>query len=1225
MMPLAEANHPNIPLEQDTDGDLQFDRVDPDDDDDGRPDNEDFAPLDENIQDPPLLTEVITAHADAGIRSNNSTSNYGSDAFIQMRGSNRKAYLAFQVNVPGVIEASRLSIYRLDEPDALPVFTLPQGNPAALWDEEEITWDNAPNGLLQDLSASIPAGAANSRSEVALPSMPPNPATVSYVLEESDDSGVQEIATREAGASQAPRLEVDYRPDPDLRLIVQYNTNVRPNINGSGPQISFQLSQAPTHPVYVPLALTDTDSAKLVDGSDAPVSLLIFDAGNWNTPVVLTLKGMNDGGSYQGPLPLTLQLLPLHSEDPAFSGNNPLDEDFEIDTLSLPTLVDQTIAVGSPWELDIAATPGVNDPDVVFEVVEGPVGLHITEGGGLLSMRPTTDQIGTHTVTIRYSDSNGGSITKTINLEIIAGGGNPSGLYVSPNTGSDTTGDGSAGNPYATIPAALVVATPGDSVFVRGGRYEMSLTRIENVAGTEANPILIRPLPGERVTFDFADSICFDFEDTADWIELREFEIDGGTDAIDHWEALARSWWDLDKELPGGGIAVHVDGTHITIKECVIHDCFQKGVNIEYARYVTVRNNVIYNIGHASLSGGHGIMRKWAEANFEDPGNPLYDPAETDETGSGTGYGLGGFRYRWDLHGNLIFGVEQRIYSWVNTKPQSVFILDEGKSVLIDLTTDQNMAARIAHNVLAYGAIDHIRLKPTPNLEVHHNAIYGNWAQELADGITEKGSVSGMPGMHLWRNAVMTGPGHYDYDLVQTYSPGTDYTTNNGAGTLYLADNVHAGGGENRDGLTGITDLGAATQLFVDADGGDFYPGPAMPANTGPSTNHLDKLYELVNDWGVRVRGTGWEHDHRRMVESILANKESHFPGNFINPVFGPTQYSGEEDHFSIYFEVVDNDWHGSSSDAYGTFQIILHKEYSDWFLAANPSFHPDNHDYGGGGAAKRRAIDDTTVTWGSRTLAVDFTPTASQTQWMNIGGTTVHKQYHQIEVLSGNDAFGDPLTATLGGTLEVSLVDSFVPQIGDRFVLVKAPSINGSFATTNLPTLPAGRTWLVEQTSTEYALVVTTDGSLLIDDWRTVAGLAADGSEDWIDANGDGFPNVFSFVFNLDNHDDPSVALIDRNPLGVVAADPTPAAGAPDGTWTFTYTRLIDPTGNGLAIVEQLSTDLSQWDPVTDLTEGVDYERNVTGIDADYEQVALTFPIMPQRQFIRLQVNTIP
>lgn len=69
----------------------------------------------------------------------------------------------------------------------------------------------------------------------------------------------------------------------------------------------------------------------------------------------------------------------------------------------------------------------------------------------------------------------------------------------------------------------------------------------------------------------------------------------------------------------------------------------------------------------------------------------------------------------------------------------------------------------------------------------------------------------------------------------------------------------------------------------------------------------------------------------------------------------------------------------------------------------------------------------------------------------LELGGTNAGTQYDQLNVSA---------TATLGGTLKVVLIDSFVPAAGQVFQLVNAASRVGSFATVNLPALDAGLAW---------------------------------------------------------------------------------------------------------------------------------------------------------------------
>ncbi|MCU1275167.1 MAG: hypothetical protein JWO48_2598, partial [Bryobacterales bacterium] len=75
--------------------------------------------------------------------------------------------------------------------------------------------------------------------------------------------------------------------------------------------------------------------------------------------------------------------------------------------------------------------------------------------------------------------------------------------------------------------------------------------------------------------------------------------------------------------------------------------------------------------------------------------------------------------------------------------------------------------------------------------------------------------------------------------------------------------------------------------------------------------------------------------------------------------------------------------------------------------------------------------------------LAVTGTYTANSTGALNIaiGGQTAGTQFDQLNVSS---------TAQLGGTLNVSLVNGFVPTVGSTFDILNASSVSGTFTTVN-------------------------------------------------------------------------------------------------------------------------------------------------------------------------------
>ena len=80
----------------------------------------------------------------------------------------------------------------------------------------------------------------------------------------------------------------------------------------------------------------------------------------------------------------------------------------------------------------------------------------------------------------------------------------------------------------------------------------------------------------------------------------------------------------------------------------------------------------------------------------------------------------------------------------------------------------------------------------------------------------------------------------------------------------------------------------------------------------------------------------------------------------------------------------------------------------------------------------------------GILTINGNYTQGASGTLNMEIGGTIPGPSGHDQLVVTG--------MATLGGTLNASLINGFIPAPADSFTLIQAGSVTGAFATTNLP-----------------------------------------------------------------------------------------------------------------------------------------------------------------------------
>jgi len=75
--------------------------------------------------------------------------------------------------------------------------------------------------------------------------------------------------------------------------------------------------------------------------------------------------------------------------------------------------------------------------------------------------------------------------------------------FVDPN-GNDTTGNGSVGSPWKTIPKAVTAAAAGDIIYLRGGSHIYTTTITISKSGTADANIGLIAYPGERPLLDFS-------------------------------------------------------------------------------------------------------------------------------------------------------------------------------------------------------------------------------------------------------------------------------------------------------------------------------------------------------------------------------------------------------------------------------------------------------------------------------------------------------------------------------------------------------------------------------------------------------------------------------------------------------------------------------------------------------------------------------------------------
>jgi hypothetical protein len=157
----------------------------------------------------------------------------------------------------------------------------------------------------------------------------------------------------------------------------------------------------------------------------------------------------------------------------------------------------------------------------------------------------------------------------------------------------------------------------------------------------------------------------------------------------------------------------------------------------------------------------------------------------------------------------------------------------------------------------------------------------------------------------------------------------------------------------------------------------------------------------------------------------------------------------------------------------------------------------------------------------------VIFTPTVRVE--MELGGTILGTEYDHIEVVGH---------LSLGGTLDVLLINGFTPGAGNTFNLFDWTTRSGNFAVVHLPALDAALAWNASNLYTEGVLEVGLSGDFNHDDvidaadyvaWRKGAGIES------TPANYNLWRTNFGRVYELGN-----------------AASPTGAVPEPDSPWPW-------------------------------------------------------------------------
>lgn len=362
-------------------------------------------------------------------------------------------------------------------------------------------------------------------------------------------------------------------------------------------------------------------------------------------------------------------------------------------------------------------------------------------------------------------------------------------IYVSVQTGSDNTGNGTIGNPYQTIKKGVEAAdalTGAVNVWVRSGTYQNSnfsttitdiwkddeipstAVRLNNINGAPNAYITIKPYTGEHPLIQGDGDNCINIRNCS-YLRLEGFEIKGIVDFIplslawQHWGTYkylqSGSWFYGDRAeeikttynipavlanqeyvgLPninslnvirpklfvGKGVLVNLSH-HIDIVNNEIHHFPGGGLRVTQSDYVNITGNTIHHTTSRASVGTHGLVLEGLEPDSGD--NLAIQKAF--------------------ISGNTVYSNYNELYSWVQSKTICSTAIDEGKGICLlrtaPIINNFNGFIRVENNICYDNGKSGIHCNDIAKAEIVNNTVYGNAHTNIYNASISAGTNAGI-------------------------------------------------------------------------------------------------------------------------------------------------------------------------------------------------------------------------------------------------------------------------------------------------------------------------------------------------------------------------------------------------------------------------------------------------------------------------------------------------
>jgi len=256
-------------------------------------------------------------------------------------------------------------------------------------------------------------------------------------------------------------------------------------------------------------------------------------------------------------------------------------------------------------------------------------------------------------------------------------------LHVSPKGGP--AGNGSAESPFATIPQALAIVKPGETILVAAGTYIEPRGVSIKTSGRPDAWIRIKAAPGPRPKIVSSGWSGIGMSGGICYVEIQGLEL--------QWVPNPK----VAKQVDGVGLAPAYACHHLRFINNVIHGFGTGGLCALDCDYLHVEGNIIYNTSKTSPYGGSAISLCRAFNLDENPG------------------------YHNVVRGNVCYDNELLV-SVLETSGGNGRTLTDGNGIIIDVFKRSRANPRKPHTQDRGGALEPYRGRTL----IENNLIYDN-------------------------------------------------------------------------------------------------------------------------------------------------------------------------------------------------------------------------------------------------------------------------------------------------------------------------------------------------------------------------------------------------------------------------------------------------------------------------------------------------------------------